>query len=67
MSEPASSLKPIKLKEVSYGMTVSLPNYENIKFHLTAEVSLDEDWREVLESLRRKSRKIKTRILEEGD
>ena len=69
MKEPESVLKPkpVKITEVCYGMTVSLPNYENIKFHFTAEVTPEEDWRDVLESLRRKARKLKVRINEEGD
>ena len=48
-------------------MTVSLPDYENIRFNLVAQVAQDEDWRDVLESLRRKSRKLKERIHAEGD
>jgi len=67
MAEEAPKPKPIKLTEVRYGMTVSLPNFENVRFDLTAQVGPDEDWRDVLESLRRKSRKLKERILEEGD
>jgi len=59
--------KPVKIIEVRYGMTVSLPNFENIKFDLTAQVTPEEDWRDVLESLRRKSRKLKERIQTEGD
>ena len=65
--EPENKPKPVRLTEVSYGMTVSLPNYENVRFSLTAVVSLDDDWRDVLESLRRKSRKLKERIQNEGD
>ena len=64
---PVPKPKPVKITEVSYGMTVSLPAYENIKFHLTAEVGPDEGWREVIESLRRKARKLKARINDEGD
>ena len=67
MSEPESKPKPIRITEVSYGMTVSLPKYESVRFDLTAVVSLDDDWRDVLESLRRKSRKLKERIQNEGD
>lgn len=69
MAETPEAPKPkaIKLTEVKYGMTVSLPNFENVKFELTAEVGPDEDWREVLESLRRKGRKLKERIQTEGD
>ena len=67
MADELPKPKPIKLTEVRYGMTVSLPNFENVRFDLTAQVAPDEDWRDVLESLRRKSRKLKQRILEEGD
>jgi len=71
MTDPAPTeslpkLKPIKITSVSYGMTVSLPNYENVKFSMSAEVTEEDDWRDVLESLRRKSRKLRTRIIEEG-
>jgi hypothetical protein len=59
--------RPVKITEVSYGMTVSRPNFENVRFSFTAEVAQDEDWREVLESLRRKARKLRQRINEEGD
>lgn len=69
MAEPAEIVKPkpITLTEISYGMTVNVGNYETIRFDLTARVSPDEDWRDVLESLRRKSRKIRERIQTEGD
>ena len=67
MSQPeVPAPKTIKLTEVRYGMTVSLPNYENVRFDLAAEVGPDDDWREVLESLRRKGRNIRKRITEEG-
>jgi len=59
--------KPIKLTQVSYGLTVNVGNYETVRFDLTAQVAPDEDWRDVLESLRRKSRNLKHRILAEGD
>ena len=68
MAETPEAPKPkTKITEVRYGLTVSLPNFENVRFDLTAEVGPDEDWRDVLESLRRKSRKLKQRIQEEGD
>jgi len=64
---PAPKPKPTKLTQVSYGMTVNTGNYETVRFDLTAQVAPDEDWRDVLESLRRKSRKLKERIQSEGD
>jgi hypothetical protein len=56
---------PGKIIQVSYGMTVNIGNFENIRFDLTAQVALDEDWREVLEALRTRSRRIKKRYQEE--
>lgn len=58
--------KPAKLTSVSYGMTVNVGNYETVRFDLTAQVAEDEDWRDVLESLRRKSCRLKERISAEG-
>jgi hypothetical protein len=48
-------------------MTVNTGNYETVRFDLTAQVAPDEDWRDVLDSLRRKSRKLKERIQTDGD
>jgi len=59
--------KPTKITQVSYGLTVNIGNYETVRFDLTAQVAPDEDWRDVLESLRRKSRKLKERVHNEGD
>lgn len=59
--------KPTKITSISYGMTVNTGNYETVRFDLTAQVAPDEDWRDVLESLRRKSRNIKQRIQQDGD
>lgn len=59
--------KPVTITQVSYGRTVNIGNYEAVRFDLTAQVSSDEDWRDVLESLRRKARKLKERIQTEGD
>lgn len=67
MAEEAPKPKPTKITEVSYGMTVNTGNYETVRFDLTAQVAPDEDWRDVLDSLRRKSRKLKERIQSEGD
>lgn len=64
--QEAPKPKPIKLTQVSYGMTVNIGNYENVRFDLTAQVAPDEDWRTVLESLRRKSLKLKERIQNES-
>lgn len=69
MADPAETPtpKPTKITQVSYGMTVNTGNYETVRFDLTASVAPDEDWRDILESLRRKSRKLKQRIQNEGD
>jgi hypothetical protein len=67
MAEEAPKPKPTKITEVSYGMTVNTGNYETVRFDLTAQVAPDEDWRDVLDSLRRKSRKLKERIQTDGD
>ena len=67
MSAEAEKVKKtVKITEVSYGMTVSLPNYENVKFHLTAKVAADDDWRDVLDVLRRRSTKIRAQVLTDG-
>lgn len=63
---PDQSPKPLRITEVSYGMTVNTGNYETVRFDLTAQVAPDEDWRDVLDSLRRKSRKLKERIQTDG-
>lgn len=67
MAEEAPKPKPTKITQVSYGMTVNTGNYETVRFDLTAQVAPDEDWRDVLDSLRRKSRKLKERIQTDGD
>jgi hypothetical protein len=69
MADPAETPKPkpTKITQVSYGMTVNTGNYETVRFDLTASVAPDEDWRDILESLRRKSRNLKHRIQNEGD
>jgi hypothetical protein len=67
MPETPNPPKPTKITQVSYGQTVNIGNFETVRFDLTAPVALDEDWRDVLESLRRKSRKLKERIQREGD
>ena len=66
MAENAPKKKPTRIIKVSYGMTVSLPQYENVKFELTAAVDSDDDWRDVLDSLKRKSANLKAQIQEEG-
>jgi hypothetical protein len=66
-SQEAPKPKPTKITQVSYGMTVNTGNYETVRFDLTAQVAPDEDWRDVLDSLRRKSRKLKERIQTDGD
>jgi len=69
MADPTETPKPkpTKITQVSYGMTVNTGNYETVRFDLTASVAPDEDWRDILESLRRKSRNLKHRIQNEGD
>lgn len=67
MAEETPKPKPTKIVQVSYGMTVNTGNYETVRFDLTAQVAPDEDWRDVLDSLRRKSRKLKERIQSDGD
>jgi len=67
MADETPKPKPTKITQVGYGMTVNTGNYETVRFDLTAQVASDEDWRDVLESLRRKSRKVKERIQNEGD
>lgn len=66
-SQETPKPKPTKITQVSYGMTVNTGNYETVRFDLTAQVAPDEDWRDVLDSLRRKSRKLKERIQTDGD
>jgi len=67
--QPQEAPKPrlTKINQVSYGRTVNIGNYETVRFDLTALVAPDEDWRDVMESLRRKARKLKERIAAEGD
>lgn len=38
--------------QVSWGKTVNIGNYENIRLDLTARVNRGQDWREVLKALR---------------
>lgn len=66
MADETPKPKPTKITQVSYGLTVNTGNYETVRFDLTAQVAPDEDWRDVLESLRRKSRKLKESIQSEG-
>lgn len=67
MAEEAPKPKPTKITQVSYGMTVNTGNYETVRFDLTAQVAPDEDWRDVLDSLRRKAHKLKERIQTDGN
>jgi len=59
---PEPPRKPTKIIQVSYGMSVNIGNYESVKFDLTAQVTPDEDWRDVLDSLQRKSARLKEHI-----
>lgn len=65
MADAPKKPLPGKIVQVSYGMTVNIGNYENVRFDLTAQVAPDEDWREVLEALRTRSRRIKERYQKE--
>lgn len=65
MTNEAQKPKPTKITSVSFGMTVNIGHYENVRFDLTAQVPDDEDWRDVLDSLKRKSNKLKERIQDE--
>jgi len=66
MADETPKPKPTKITQVSFGLTVNTGNYETVRFDLTAQVAPDEDWRDVLDSLRRKSRKLKESIQNEG-
>ena len=57
--------KPTQITSVSFGMTVNIGNYENCRFDLTAKVAEDEDWRDVLDALKRKCSRIKDQIQSE--
>ena len=59
--DPKSGRKTV-MSSVSYGLTVNIGNYETVHFDLTAQVAPDEDWRDVLDSLRRKSENLKAVI-----
>jgi hypothetical protein len=65
MADEAQKPKPARITQVSFGMTVNTGRYENVKFELTALVSDDEDWRDVMDSLNRRSEKLKSRIYDE--
>jgi len=57
--------KPLVITQVSYGLTVNIGNYEAVRFDLTARVDSDTDWRDVFETLRRRSEKIRAQIQDE--
>jgi hypothetical protein len=65
MPEETPKPKPTAMTSVSYGLTVNIGNFQSVHFDLTAKVAPDEDWRDVLESLRRKSNNLRQSILEE--
>ena len=58
--------RPTRITRVSYGLTVNVGNFETVRFDLTAQVADDEDWRDVLDSLKRKSARLKDQILDEA-
>ena len=58
--------RPTRITSVSYGLTVNVGNYETVRFDLTAQVADDEDWRDVLDSLKRKSARLKEQIQDEA-
>ena len=62
MELPSKAQKPTRIIQVSYGMTVNTGNYENTRFDLVAEVAPDEDWRDVLDALKRKAARLKSQI-----
>lgn len=57
--------KKVNISEVSFGMSVNIGNYESVRFDLTAPVEPDQDWRETMAVLRRRSEKLRRSILEE--
>lgn len=68
MAQPQSvtAPKPGKIVRVSYGATVSLPGYENIRYDLTADVGPGEKWQDVFERLRNVVKQHKERVKEDG-
>lgn len=58
---------PGKITQISYGLTVNIGNYETVRFDLTAQVAPDEDWRDVLDALKLRSRRIKKDIVQEHE
>jgi hypothetical protein len=52
----------INITRVKFGMTVSLPNYENIRFELEADVPPETNWKSVYRSLQIKSEKLKAEL-----
>ena len=63
--QPLTNLHPTRITQVSYGLTVNIGNYETVRFDLTAQVADDEDWRGVLDSLKRKCAKLKEHVQDE--
>lgn len=61
--------KPLsgKIIQISYGLIVNIGNYETVRFDLTAQVAPDEDWRDVLDALKLRSRRIKKDIVQEHE
>lgn len=67
MADEAPKKKlPGQITQVSYGLTVNIGNYENVRFDLTAKVAEDESWKEVLDALRLRCDRIKKRVQAEN-
>lgn len=58
--------RPGTIDRVSYGVTVNIGNFETVRFDLSAQVTLDEKWQDVLERIRALCDKQKQRILKDG-
>lgn len=56
-------IKP-DITEVSWGKTVNIGNFENVRLDLTARVNTGQDWKEVLRAIRHIVRDYETAIRE---
>jgi hypothetical protein len=50
-------MKPT-ITQVAYGRTINVGNYESVRIDLTARVTEDEEWQQVLAALKEKMRKL---------
>jgi hypothetical protein len=55
----------IKITKITYGRTVNIGNFENVRFDFTAEVPPEEDYRRVLGELKRLADREEARIRRE--